>query len=195
MDVIVDRILRRLGRGLEQGADIDIKADVGEGGGDHLGTAIMAVLAHLDDQHPGAAAVFFGESLDIALDRGKAVVALIGGAVNPGEGLDLGAVTSEHLFHGHADFSDGGAGAGGLDRRCQQVAARLRAAGKLGERRVNAGGVAAGADGAEAGDLARAHRDIVDIENFDRVFALEPVFVDPHDHLFAAVDGGLPAGR
>jgi hypothetical protein len=56
MHVVVDGVLRGLFRGLEQRADVDVKADVGEGGGDHLGAAVVAVLAHLDDQHARAAA-------------------------------------------------------------------------------------------------------------------------------------------
>ena len=60
-----------------------------------------------DHQHSWPAAFFFGESLHIALDRGKAFVALVGGAVNPGQCLYLGAVAAEHFFHSHADLSHG----------------------------------------------------------------------------------------
>ncbi len=40
-----------------------------------------------------------------------------------------------------------------------------------------------------------AHRLVVDIENIDRVFFLQPVLVDAHDHVLAAVDTGLLPGR
>src|SRR3954469_16525854 len=33
VNVVLDRLARRLVRGLEQGADIDVEADIGEGGG------------------------------------------------------------------------------------------------------------------------------------------------------------------
>jgi hypothetical protein len=39
------------------GPDVDVEADVGEGGGDHLGAAVVAVLAHLGDQHARPAAL------------------------------------------------------------------------------------------------------------------------------------------
>ena len=51
------------------GPDVDVEADVGEGGGDHLGAAVVAVLAHLDDQHPRPPALLLGEGLDVRLDR------------------------------------------------------------------------------------------------------------------------------
>ncbi len=40
-----------LRRGLEHVGEIDAEAHVGEGGGDDLGAAIVAVLAHLCDQN------------------------------------------------------------------------------------------------------------------------------------------------
>ena len=39
------------------GADIDVEAEIGEGGGDHLLAAVMAVLADLGDQQARAAAL------------------------------------------------------------------------------------------------------------------------------------------
>ena len=64
MDVVVDRLLGGFGRGLEQGADVDVEAEIGEGGGDHLLAAVVAVLAHLGDQDARAAALRLGEGLD-----------------------------------------------------------------------------------------------------------------------------------
>ena len=48
----------------EQRADVDVEAEVGEGGGDHLLAAVVAVLAHLGDQDARPAAVGLGELLD-----------------------------------------------------------------------------------------------------------------------------------
>ena len=53
----LDRLAGHLGRGLEQRADVDVEAEVGEGGGDDLLAAVVAVLAHLGDQDPGTAAL------------------------------------------------------------------------------------------------------------------------------------------
>ena len=38
------------GRGFEEVAHVDGEAEIGEGGGDHLGAAVVAVLAHLGDE-------------------------------------------------------------------------------------------------------------------------------------------------
>ena len=50
------------------GADVDVEADVGERGGDHLGAAVVAVLAELGDQQARPAAFGLGERLDLALN-------------------------------------------------------------------------------------------------------------------------------
>ena len=61
MHVVLDGLARALLRRLEQRADVDVEAEIGEGGGDHLLAAVVAVLAHLGDQDARAAAVgFFG---------------------------------------------------------------------------------------------------------------------------------------
>ena len=51
MHVIVNRILGGLFRGLEQGANVHVKADIGEGGRDNLGAAVMAILAEFDHEY------------------------------------------------------------------------------------------------------------------------------------------------
>src|SRR5207253_8818819 len=56
-------------------------------------------------------------------------------------------------------------------------------------------GVAASADGIEAGDLRLAHGLVVDIEDFDMIRLARLIFVDPDDDLFAAVDPRLAPRR
>ena len=51
----------------KQGPDVDVEADVGERRGDHLGAAVVAVLAELGDQEARPAALGLGERLDLAL--------------------------------------------------------------------------------------------------------------------------------
>ena len=53
----LDRLPGDLLRRLEQRADVDVEAEVGERGGDDLLAAVVAVLAHLGDQDPRAAAL------------------------------------------------------------------------------------------------------------------------------------------
>ena len=62
---------------LEQRADIDIKTDIGKGGGDDLGAAVMAVLSELDHQHARPPALVAGKDFDLTLDAAKAFVAII----------------------------------------------------------------------------------------------------------------------
>ena len=95
MHVVLDRLARRfLGR-LEQRPDIDVEADIGEGGGDHLGAAVVPVLAELHHQHARPAALVAGEGLDLALDAAIALVALVERAIDAGDRADRGAVAGE----------------------------------------------------------------------------------------------------
>ena len=56
VDLLLDREPRAfLGR-LEERAGDHLEAEIGEGRGDHVGAAVVAVLAHLGDEHAGLAA-------------------------------------------------------------------------------------------------------------------------------------------
>ena len=119
VDVVLDRVACRfLGR-LEQRADVDVEAEIGERGRDHLGAAVVAVLAHLGDEHARAAALGAGELLDLAADLVEALVALVRAAVHARDGTDRGAVPREHLLHRVGDLADRRAGPGRLDRRAR----------------------------------------------------------------------------
>ena len=59
--VVLDGHARRLGGHLEQRPDVDVEAEVREGGGDHLHAAVVAVLAELHDEHARAPPLGFGE--------------------------------------------------------------------------------------------------------------------------------------
>ena len=60
--VVLDGLACGLLRGLEQRSHIDVEADVGVTGGDHLGAAVVAVLAELGDHHARLAALLLGEA-------------------------------------------------------------------------------------------------------------------------------------
>ena len=60
----LDRLARHLAGRLEQRADVDVEAEVGERRGDHLLAAVVAVLAHLGDQDARPAALGLGELVD-----------------------------------------------------------------------------------------------------------------------------------
>ena len=65
MHVVLDGLARGFLRRLEQRADVDVEAEVGEGRGDDLGAAVVAVLAELGDHDARAAAFGGGEVLDL----------------------------------------------------------------------------------------------------------------------------------
>ena len=120
--VVLDRLARAfLGR-LEQRAHVDVEAQVGEGRGNDLGAAIVAVLAELGDHHARTAALLFGEGGDLVLERFPAFGRVVGCGVDAGHLLRVGAVAAIDLFERIADLADRGAQAHGLDAQVEQIA-------------------------------------------------------------------------
>ena len=64
MHVVLDGLTRSLVGGRKQRSDIDVEAEIGEGGGDHLLAAVVAVLADLGDEDARAAAFVLLEGVD-----------------------------------------------------------------------------------------------------------------------------------
>ena len=64
--VVLDRLARAFLRRLEQRPDVDVEAEVGERARDHLGAAVVPVLAELGDHHARPAALLGGERGDLA---------------------------------------------------------------------------------------------------------------------------------
>jgi len=63
VDVVVDGLAGDLLGGLEEAADVDVEAEVGEARRDDLGAAVVAVLAHLRDQDARVAPLRLRERL------------------------------------------------------------------------------------------------------------------------------------
>ena len=49
MDVVFDRLARRLSWRREQWSDVDIETEIREGGGNYFLSAVMAILSNLGD--------------------------------------------------------------------------------------------------------------------------------------------------
>src|SRR5438094_5016774 len=96
--VVLDRLARDLLGRLEEHAHVDVEAQVGEGGGDHLGAAVVAVLADLGDQHAGAPPVLAGEALDFRAQRLPFLVVGELAAVDAGDGAALGVIAAPDLL-------------------------------------------------------------------------------------------------
>src|SRR6266516_2959163 len=149
--VVLDRLARDLLRGLEEHAHVDVEAQVGEGGGDHLGAAVVPVLADLGDQHAGPPPVVGGEALHFGAQRLPLLVVGELAAVDARDGADLGMVAAPHLLERARDLADRGARTGGLDREREEVPLpRLGGARERVEGRVQPGLVARLADALEA---------------------------------------------
>src|SRR5690606_19453444 len=194
MNVILDRVLRRFRRRLEERPDIDVKADIGEGGRDHLGAAVMAVLPDFDDQHAGTASLFSREGLDIRSNLHEPLISFVSGAVDTGNRADFRPVTGKDLFHRIGNLANRRPRPRRIDAELQQVSVAFGAFGEGIERRLTGRLIAVCADFLKTGDLLAQHFGVIDIENFDiGVVLLKPVFVDADDDFLAAVDAGLTA--
>jgi hypothetical protein len=118
----LDGLTRDLLGGLEERADVDVEAEVGEGGRDDLLAAVVAVLAHLGDEDARAPTLGLLELLDEPLrllDGGVSCPGL--GAVHAPDRTDLGCVAAEDLLQRIADLADRRLGAGGVDGQREQV--------------------------------------------------------------------------
>ena len=84
MHIVLDGLTSRFFRCLEQGADIDVEADIGESGGDDFGAAIMPVLTQFHDQHARPATFVIGKLVDLGGNLRVPLVAIEGGTINAG---------------------------------------------------------------------------------------------------------------
>ncbi len=97
--VVLDRLARGFRGRREQRSDIDIEAEIGEGGGDHLLPAVVAVLADLGDEDawpPPFVGLERGDQALHARNRFRHGADLP--FVDAGDRLDLRPVAPEHLF-------------------------------------------------------------------------------------------------
>ena len=201
----LDRLLGHLGRRLEQRADVDVEAEVGERRGDHLLAAVVAVLAHLGDHDARPAAVVDDERGRRARGRARRWASFADlAAVHTLDRTDRGGVATEHLLQRVADLADRRLAAGGVDGELQEVlfeAGRPRAldrgrrgVGQALQRGLARGLVALGAQPLELGQLLVAHGGVVDLEHVDRIGRVGAEHVDADHRLAAGVDAGLGAG-
>ena len=160
MHVVLHRLAGSfLGR-LEQGADIHVEAEIGEGRCDHLLAAVVAVLAHLGDQDARAAPVLGLEAVDQLLDAVQASVhATDLRPVDPADGRNLGPVAAIYLLQSIGDFPDRCLNARGRDGAFEQIAgACLGVTGQRVKGLKHLGLVALGLEAGELVELLAAHR-------------------------------------
>ena len=206
--VVFNGLAGALFRGLKERAHVYVKSQVGKGGGHHFGAAVVAVLAELADHHAGAAALGVGEGGNVGLEdvpvfHGVALRSVVGGGVHTADLVRVGAVAAEGFFQRIAHLAHRSAQADGLDAQVQQVGGlailalgirMTRCKSDSSQRSIHGRSVAFGLYFLKAGNLPVAHRHVVDIARLNRIFRLELVFVDAHDHVLPTVDAGLLVG-
>ena len=175
VDVVLHRHAGGLFRGLEERAHVHVEAQVREGGGDDLHAPVVSVLAELHHEHAGPATLVLGELRPPPCrDLLEIVVAVVGGAVDPGHGLHVGGCSGcRLLLQGLGDLAHAWPGPGRPPPRpragCPSPlrASSLRWAQAALAHLVR---IARGADPLEAPDLGLAHRRVVDVADLDLVF-------------------------
>src|SRR5581483_1351421 len=123
--VRVDRLLGDLlGRG-EQGANVDVEAEVRERRHDDLLAPVVTVLTHLRDEDARATALVLLELRRGCQHLGGGLVVADLVLVHAGDRTDHGLVATVGLLHRVRDLSDGGLGPSSVDRELEQVAIAL----------------------------------------------------------------------
>ena len=198
MDIVFNRLAGALFRRLEKRAHIHVKAQVGKCGGHHFGATVMAVLAEFGNHHTRTSAFFVGKRSDIGFElvpifhRVSVVVALVvGGGVNAGHFLGVGAVAAEYDFERITDLAHGCAQAHRFDRQVEQVTAMSSSKSQRFECGFDSCVVARGFDLLQTCNLSIPHRDVVDIARVNRIFGSEFVFVHANDHILTRVNPRL----
>ena len=90
MDVVLHSLTGHLLGGGKHGGQVDIKANIGEGGRYHLGTPVVPILPHLRHQHPGATTVLIDKVFDVRGYGPPTGIVFIGRPVDARHRLCLG---------------------------------------------------------------------------------------------------------
>ena len=104
-------------------------------------------------------------------------------------------MATKDLFHSVRNLPYRCTGTRGLNGRLQKVATGLSPAGQLGQSGLTPGLIPRRARGFQPRHLRLTHRDVVDVQNVDRVLLGQLVLVDPDDHLVTPVNRRLPPRR
>lgn len=127
MDIIIDGLAGNFFGGLEETANIDIVAEIGETRGNNLSSTIVTILTHLSNKDTGIATFFLGESLDNIEGSFELILALFTGlgsgllTVCTADNIIFGDMTTEYVFECLRDFSNCGSCLGSLNRETKEV--------------------------------------------------------------------------
>ena len=90
--IVLDRLARAFFGRLKQRAHVDVKTQVGKGGGHHFGAAVVPVLAKFADHDTWAPALISGKLTDLFFELVPACGAVISCRVDTGDLLCVSTV-------------------------------------------------------------------------------------------------------
>ena len=195
----LDGLTCNLGRRLEQRSHVDVETKVGKRGGDDLLPTVVTVLAHLGHEDARAATLRLFEVVDELLRPAHVGVGACLVGVHATDRTDLGRVAAECLLHRRGHLPHRGHRPGRVDRERQQVGVERSIGTGLGSRGETLKRhpayvvVALCPQTLQFGNLRRADRRVVDLEDLERLVAIGHITVDADDRLLARVDARLGA--
>ena len=181
---------------LEQRADVHVEAQIGIGGGDDLGAAVMAVLAHLGDEDARTAALLAGELVGQPANLLDLRVLAKFGLINAGHRTNDSFVAVKDFFKREGNLPQRGA------RRARRQwpapagcpAPVSAALGQGVEGGLDFGVVAFGFEFLQALDLRFAHGGVVHFAKVELLGLFQPEQIHADDGFLAGINAGLAAG-
>ena len=201
----LDRLAGHLRRRLEERADVDVEAEVGEGGGDDLLAPVVAVLAHLGHQDAAGAGPGARRTSRPRLERSAADGDSPTSARYTPEMVRIEAVWRPKTCSRASLISPTvararAASTASFSRLCSSPAGRVPSA----PARADPVSASRACRQAPSSRSARSRRSlsicwvrtarVVDLQHVDLLVGLEPVLVDADHRLPARVDPGLGPG-
>mmetsp|Transcript_63206 Transcript_63206/g.131481 ORF Transcript_63206/g.131481 Transcript_63206/m.131481 type:complete len:421 (+) Transcript_63206:135-1397(+) len=191
--VRLHRLLGDLRGSLEEGADVDVEAEVSKAASNNLLSAIVSVLSHLGDKDTGAASSLLGKFLDSRARLENLVLLSELRGVRPAHNRRAALVASEDVSEGLRDLAQGAAHARALHSRLEQVAVRLASSRQSGERLGNLVLVTVCAHLGELAHLRCSHCLVVDDARLHVLGRLKLELVHANNNINARVEARLLA--
>mmetsp|Transcript_24465 Transcript_24465/g.37942 ORF Transcript_24465/g.37942 Transcript_24465/m.37942 type:complete len:416 (-) Transcript_24465:782-2029(-) len=198
MDVVVNGLSGNFGGGSEEAANVDIVAEIGEAGGNNLGSSVVTILAHLSDKDSGVSALSLSEVLNVGEGGLVLVLTLVTGVL---EGLLRvgtshnrigGDMASADLLDGVGDLTNSGSELSSLDSESKEVALATSGGSDSVEAILDGLVVSVGLHGLDTLDLLSSDIVVVDLEHVEvLLLVLELVLVNTNLNLGAGVELSL----
>ena len=192
--IVVDSVLRRFFRCLEERADVDVPAHIREGCRQDFLAAIVTVLSHLREENTRTTTFEFLKFIRQFLRRVELRRIFKFAGVHAGNRVDDRIETAGDFFDGVGNFAQGSTVVRRLDRHFQKVSVVagfrcLRDGFQIATDRFR---IADASEFLQTLDLRVAHGGVVDGEDVQRIFLRQTVLVQADNRLAAGIDVRLP---